>query len=166
MKKIRQAYSNKGDAPEGRVVCPNWDTPEVNCTSNGRGRSSAGKVITLGIDYILAPEIIQAATESLRCGYEVRVCGETSKDEAIRLFPCATPDKTAMFVKAATLDEFRGKTLADKKMRLMRNGKETTPEEESARKDESGGDEVEEVTPDPIITCPKCGCRYRAHKKK
>ena len=29
-----------------------------------------------------------------------------------------------------------------------------------------GGDEVEEVTPDPIITCPKCGCRYRAHKKK
>ena len=166
MKKIRQTYNNKGDAPEGRMVCPNWDTPEVNCKSNGRGRTSAGKVITLGIDYMLAPEIIQAATESLRCGYEVRICGETSKDEAIRLFPCATPDKTAMFVKAATLDDFRDKTLADKKMRLMRNGKETTPEEESARKEESSGDEVEEVTPDPIITCPKCGCRYRAHKKK
>lgn len=166
MKMIRQTYNYKGDAPDGRMVCSNWDTPEVNCKSNGRGRTSAGKVITLGIDYILAPELIQAATESLRCGYEVRICGETSKEEAIRLFPCATPDKTAMFVKAATLYDFRDKTLADKKMRLMRNGKETTPEEEIARKDESGGDEVEEVTPDPIITCPKCGCRYRAHKKK
>ena len=50
-------------------------------------------------------------------------------------------------------------------MRLMRNGRETTPEEENARKDESA-EEMPEVTPDPIITCPKCGCRYRAHKKQ
>ena len=163
MKKIRQTYSNTGDAPEGRMVCPNWDTPEVNCTSKGRGKTSAGKVITLGIDYILAPEIIEAATESLRCGYEVRICGETSKDEALRLFPCATPDKTAMLVKAATLDDFRDKTLADKKMRLMRNGRETTPAEESARKEEA---KIEEVTPDPIVTCPKCGHRFRSHKRK
>ena len=66
MKKIRQTYNNKGDAPDGRMVCSNWDTPEVNCKSNGRGRTSAGKVITLGIDYILAPELIQAATRSRR----------------------------------------------------------------------------------------------------
>ena len=42
MKKIRQTYNNKGDAPDGRMVCPNWDMPEVNCMSNGRGRTSAG----------------------------------------------------------------------------------------------------------------------------
>ena len=89
--------------------------------------------------------------------------GETSKDEAMRLFPCATPDKTAMLVKAATLDDFRDGTLADKRMRLMRNGRETTPAEESARKEES---KVDEVSPDPIVTCPKCGHRFRSHKRK
>ena len=68
MKKIRQTYNYKGDAPDGRMVCPNWDMPEVNCKSNGRGRTCAGKVITLGIDYILAPELIQAGVNVLVMG--------------------------------------------------------------------------------------------------
>jgi hypothetical protein len=33
---------NDEGAPDGRMVCPNWDMPEVNCKSNGRGRTSAG----------------------------------------------------------------------------------------------------------------------------
>ena len=159
MKKERHQYRQSGGAPDGRYVGTNWE-PDVNITDKGAGRASAKKVVTLGVDYILAPELIDDIAASLRAGYEVRVCGETAGDEALRIYPCATGDGTSMYPSASTIGGFRAKTLADKRPRLLRRGEETTPEQERKRQRRKAAGVCESKV-DRSVVCPNCGTAIR-----
>ena len=157
-------------AADERFVCENWDKPEVNITSHGRGCTPARKVSTPnGKRLIDATDLLDEAHGLLRAGYEVRL---TSKrfGEAVRLMPMMAPDLVTMQVYAQALDKFRDRTLAEKRARLVRLGREVSAKEAaaymSAKRAETPPEAGEvEVTPDSTVKCPKCGTRFRVGRR-
>ena len=158
---------------EERFVCENWDEPEVNITSHGRGCSPARKVSTPnGRRQIDATDLLDEAHGLLRAGFEVRLTSERF-GEAIRLIPMMATDLATMQVYATAMGGFRDKTLADKRARLVRLGKEVSAQAaaeymrakraETPRRAETPPEA--EVTPDSTVKCPKCGARFRVGRR-
>ena len=158
---------------EERFVCENWDEPEVNITSHGRGCSTARKKRQID-----ATDLLDEAHGLLRAGYEVRLTSERF-GEAVRLIPMMATDLATMQVYATAMGGFRDKTLADKRARLVRLGKEVSAQ---ARTEDRRANRAEtpkraetptraepppeaEVTPDSTVKCPKCGARFRVGRR-
>ena len=152
---------------EERFVCENWDEPEVNITSHGRGCSPARKVSTPnGRRQIDATDLLDEAHGLLRAGYEVRLTSERF-GEAVRLIPMMATDLVTMQVCAQAMGRFRDETLADKRARLVRLGKEVSGQAAadymSVRRAETPPSG--EVTPDQTVKCPNCGTRFRVGRR-
>ena len=149
---------------EARFEGTNWDEPEVRVIRHGvRHSSLERKVVTKGVKKIECTRALNDAIRLLRMGYEVRLAN--AKGEAIRLYPCLMKDLKTMFVGAMTMGEFRS-MLSDKKARLVNRGEEvdgeSLAEEQKKRYEEA---QSVRITPDTMVTCPKCGTQFRVGKK-
>ena len=165
-----QTQGTNGNA-EPRYVCTNWDKPiNVNVKSKGRGRFPARKVITEGITVLDVDIKYVDVCNLLKQGQEVRLRFKGEAVPAIRLFPLVETD-LSVSVWAATMEAFRKDTLADKKVEIRHDGKvisKTTALERSRAKlaeSPSRRQDVESVTPDMMVECPKCGYSFRVGRR-
>ena len=104
-------------------------------------------------------------------GYEARL------DESIR-FVHMYDDKDGLYLSPQLMKPYKDDVVKGIKFRLLFEGSEVGSLEEvralSAKnqvkvRGEGEGDakrEVDEVTPDPMMTCPKCGYEFRAGKRQ
>ena len=160
------------ESAEGRYRCENWDEDyfRVNVHSYGAGRKPARKVVTKGTRSVVSYTDPKAITDLLRKGYEVRLAFWGGED-AIRLYPIMSTDFKRMEVKADTMGSFRTDTLSDKKAVFAMMGQQVPKskvEEFTVAKvcqPKGGGPEAGYVTPDTMVTCPKCGNRFRVGRK-
>lgn len=141
---------------------------EADVTAKRNGRTNAAlrrKVKTVGIKQLDVADLFDEVRGYLRRGYEVRL---TSKNdgEAIRLYPCLDADFTQMFVAAMTMGAFRT-SLADIRFRTSHCGQSVDPADERTAKGERAeriAAARQSVTPDTVVTCPKCGTEFRVGK--
>ena len=149
----------------------NWDEPIVNVVKGGRSGQSClkRKVMTRGIMRVHAFALTkEAIVKYLREGYEVRITDANDKD-MIRLFPCMSVGHMKLEVTAQTMGEFR-ECIADKKVRVVHCGEEISKAQFEKLNDEQRAkyDEAKNfigVTPDIMVTCPKCGTEFRVGKQ-
>lgn len=105
-------------------------------------------------------------------GYEARLA------ESIR-FVHMYDDKDGLYLSPQLMKPYKDDVVKGIKFRLLFEGNEVGSLEEvralSAKKrdegcgmrdEERGMREVDEVTPDPMMTCPKCGYEFRAGKRQ
>ena len=149
-----------------RAKVTNWDAVPVTFKKNSDDHKSVRrKVITRGVTKIYVN--MTAIHDAIRQGYEVRLVGNGFGD-AIRLFPCLSHDYDRLFVAAQTMGDFR-ECIADKNVQFFRGGKRTTANEYVELKAEQTKiyeqEKAEQVTPDTLITCPRCGNRFRVGRK-
>ena len=154
-------------ATDERFVCEHWDKPKVNIVGNGKGHAPARKVPTPnGVRRIECARLLDEAHGLLRAGCEVRIASRRF-GEAVRLIPMMATDLVTMQVCAQAMGRFRDETLADKRARLVRLGKEVSGQAAadymSARRAETPPSG--EVTPDQMVKCPKCGTRFRVGRR-
>ena len=141
-----------------------WEAT-VSLSSKGINRADMRrKVRTNGIRRIDASDIIADAMNQLRAGFEVRL-KDAEGDDAIRLYPCLDADYSEMFAAAQTMGEFRH-GLKDIGFTMKRSGNYANREEATAARARTKALKVrrQNVTPDTIIVCPKCGTEIRVGK--
>ena len=141
-----------------------WEAT-VSLSSKGSNRADMRrKVRTNGIRRIDASDIIADAMNQLRSGFEVRLL-DAERKEAIRLYPCLDADYTEMFAAAQTMGDFRH-GLKDIGFTMKRSGNYANREEATAARARTKALKVrrQNVTPDTIIVCPKCGTEIRVGK--
>jgi hypothetical protein len=165
-----QTQGTNGNA-EPRYVCTNWDKPiNVKVKSKGRGRFPARKVITEGITVLDVGIECADVCNLLNQGQEVRLRFKGRIFPAIRLFPLVDTDLTVS-VWAATMGTFRKDTFAGKKVELRKDGKSLSREKlsdfatEKLAEIPSRRQDVESVTPDTMVECPKCGYSFRVGRR-
>ena len=141
-----------------------WEAT-VSLSSKGSNRADMRrKVRTNGIRRIDASDIIADAMNLLRAGFEIRL-KDADGEDAIRLYPCLDADYTEMFAAAQTMGEFRH-GLKDIGFTMKRSGNYANREEATAARARTKALKVrrQNVTPDTIIVCPKCGTEIRVGK--
>ena len=154
---------NKRINQEKRIRCTNWDDENVvSLASNGKNHSIVRKVITKDVKSLDAGDLIYDAIRLLKQGYEVRL-NDNGGDAALRLYPCVDKEMKSMYISAQTMGDFRH-SLKGKKIAFTRGGEDISTEEafDFAKKCKKRGDEV---TPDKMATCPKCGKHFRVGKR-
>lgn len=74
--------------------------------------------------------------------------------------------KQGLHLSPQLMQPFRDEVVKGVKFRLTFEGKELTSLEEARQQVKvKGQGQEDEVTPDPMVTCPKCQHRFRARKK-
>ena len=152
---------------EMRFVCDNWDEPEVKINGKGKGRSPARKVVTRETIVITVNELLPMISENLRKGHEVRLA-EEHVGEFVRFIPMMDATLTKMYIEARTMGMFRTDTLADKRVRFTRRGTEVsdrTAQHYAQMKRNEHPLKFQEVTPDQMVTCPKCKHTFRVGRR-
>ena len=160
-----------GEAP----VEVTWSSAPLDVALERKGsRKPARKVKVRGIlrdDWLeeeagLPPgsvrRLLDAAGKALRHGYEPRF------GESLRLVHMLETDFTNMYVSAQTMGPFFRECLRGLPFRMVHEGQEMSREDaEGLREAPGDGDEApDEVTPDPMVTCPKCHRRFRVGHAK
>ena len=114
-----------------------------------------------GLEAGSVQRLVEAITKALRHGYEPRMA------ESVRFVHLVDADFTNMRVSVQPMGSFRD-CLEGVSFRLRYGGREVSAEEADGLRDqESGiGDPETEVSPDSMITCPKCHKRFRVGKKQ
>ena len=106
--------------------------------------------------------LVEAIKKALRHGYEPRM------DESVRFVHLVDANFANMRVSVQPMGPFRG-CLEGVSFRLRYEGREMSSEEAKELRDQGTGngeqEESEEVSPDQMITCPKCHKRFRVGKK-
>lgn len=159
--------NTKTKSDEMRFVCDNWDEPEVKVYSHGRGHAAARKVVTRETIVITANELFRTVHENLRKGNEVRFADEHC-GEWLRIMPMMDTTLTTMYVEARTMGIFRTDTLADKRAKFTRRGTDVsraTAQAYDSMKRNEQTHKFEEVTPDMMVTCPKCKYTFRVGRR-
>ena len=153
---------------EARYEGVNWDSewkPKVKMKCAGDNQPKR-KVLTKGNREVYCD--LGEIKKLLRQGYEVRL-REPGGECFLRIFPWLGKDLKTMYAKSQCMVPLSG-CLADKKVRVVFRGKEyANPEDAAAafeetryhREDDGDGEELEQVTPDTVVKCPKCGNRFR-----
>ena len=162
--------SKENKNKEARYEGVNWDSewkPKARMKCAGDNRPKR-KVLTKGEREIYC-DFFGDITRLLRQGYEVRLREPGAKAPFLRIYPYLGTDLKTMFAVAKSMIPL-SRCLADKKVRVVFRGKEyTNPEDAAAayeetryhREDDGDGEELEQVTPDTMVKCPKCGNRFR-----
>ncbi len=153
-------HGNRKASATPRWVGTNWRRPEVSIRRKGIGHAVARKVKATGIARIEAGEQLAEAVERMLEGKEVRLTAKGA--DAIRLFACMNKSCTEIDAVAKTMGDLR-KCLSEVGFTLSHRGKPIT-EAEAAKMVRQVEAEREErkanmvcVTPDTVVTCPKCG---------
>ena len=148
---------------EKRIRCTNWESENlVSLRAKGKNHTVSRKVLTKDVRSLDAGDLIYDVMRLLKQGYEVRL-NDHGGDAAIRLYPCVDKEMKAMYVASQTMGDFRH-SLKGKRITFTRGGEDISEEEalDFAKKCKQRGDEV---TPDKMVTCPKCGKHFRVGKK-
>ena len=159
---------------ETRIECSDWN---VAISDKGFARKLNRKVLTKGTTLIAIPAAIyEKFCSELKAGNEVRFAA--NGEEFVRFYPVMLPNLTKMKAIAMTLNSLRDSTYAGMKdfQLVTRSGKtkrdRAAVNEMMKRKE----DEIATfkanlkqlkhgVTPDVMLTCPKCGYEIRVGKK-
>jgi len=102
--------------------------------------------------------IVEAIKKALQHGYEPRM------DESIRFVHMVDADFANMRVSVQPMGSFRN-CLEGVSFRLKYDGRDISAEDAERLREEVEVEE-EEVSPDQMITCPKCHKRFRVGKKQ
>jgi len=143
-----------------------WEA-SVRATYQGPNRADMKrKVRTRGVKTIDVPDLLDETRGYLRAGYEVRLRSERD-GEALRLYPCLDAEYRTMFVAAMTMGGFR-QAIGDISFRMEHCGERVDPEAENEAKRRKA-ETIREmrrsnVTPDKVVTCPRCGTEIRVGK--
>jgi len=125
--------------------------------AKSRGKITEDKIaVRAGLDPADVERLLVAVGNAVREGYDVHLC------EAVRFYACVLKLKTP-FVTAQTLGNFR-RSIADKAIRPTLHGKEVSLARVKEL-DRQARREHPHVTPDTMITCPKCGTEFRVGKE-
>ena len=141
-----------------RFVCDNWDEPEVNVTSNGSHHAPSRKVKSRGAVSVDAPSLYERIVKSLRSGYDIKLCDGASP---LARFIACVDNKGAMFVRAEAMGDFCVKTLADKKPRYVKGGRDISVDEAMAKPEAKKKDRKCQSKVDSYVTCPNCDTKIR-----
>ena len=153
---------------EARVECTNWNDEVLVATwAKGRGKKPSRKVMTNGTERIgLSDRMGERVVGLLSRGMEVRL--EIAGEDAIRLYPCAMADFKTMFVATEAMGDFRHAPYRGRKLAFTsKRGRRRIGEEEIGRRVARACGTAQErphVTPDTVVTCPKCGAEFRVGK--
>ena len=154
-----------------RPTCANWDEgATVAIRSHGRGWRTERKVVSTGTGELRLPKKYgDSLRRMLRTGLDVHLA---FGDEAcVRFYACTTKDGKKMVVVAQTMGTFRTDTLAGKKVELRHDGKAMSMAKlldfatEKLAEIPSRRQDVESVTPDTMVECPKCGYTFRVGRR-
>jgi len=145
-----------------------WEA-EVKVEKQGKKNAALRrKVQTRGVIKFKASSVLNSMMDALLAGYEVRLVDDYG-DDAIRLFPCLDANYEKMFVAAQTMGIFR-RIIEQIPFRMEHCGEEVNPQEyledKIARQWEiEKKREKLAVTPDTMVSCPKCGTTFRVGRK-
>jgi len=151
---------------EARYEGVNWDSewkPTARMKCNG-DNGPKRKVLTKGVKELALCDTFRVIKSWIRQGYEVRL--RDGGDAFLRIFPVLGTDLKTMYAACKSMAPLSG-CLADKKARVVFRGREySNPEDAAAAYDETRhgrgeGWDLDEVTPDTVVECPKCGSRFR-----
>ena len=102
--------------------------------------------------------LVEAIKKALRHGYEPRM------DESVRFVHLVDADFANMRVSVQPMGSFRS-CLEGVSFRLRYDGREVSAQDAERLRDEAEEAEGEGVSPDQMITCPKCHQRFRVGRK-
>ena len=149
-------------------VTGEWE-PEVMLKRNGKAHRLLGrKVVIKGFRQIDATGVIRDAISLLRHGYEVRLTAD-GMGECLRLFPISSPDAKEMYVASNAMKPLT-RSISDLKVHATHDGAELDREDVENLVDQARQRYKEYrrnrtcVTPDTIVTCPKCNYEFRVGK--
>ena len=142
-----------------------WPTVRVH-RKNTENRTQR-KVLQTRTAKIPAGDLIRRIETELRAGAAVELLDGKGKG-AIRVYACVTKDFKSMYATSATMGDFR-QSLNDIRFRVVRGviGKNESMEsaEDWAEIAEGMKNEAPSVVPDQMVTCPKCGTRFRVGRR-
>ena len=151
-----------------------WGSPIIRATHHA-GKVPERKVVTNGrMELLLNDSQVRYLTKYLRQGCEVTLTTRDARP-VCRFFPLSSVDMSRIYVAALCLQPFSVDTLADKRPVACRFGSggrhelQSTLATQEARDRfvaESRSAKLEEVTPDMVVECPRCGFEFRVGKKR
>ena len=150
-----------------------WDNEPLDVTLEKHGSKKPDRKVKVrgilredwleeeaGLDEGALSRVVDAIKKALRHGYEPRIC------EAIRFVHMVDADFTSMRVSVQPMGSFRH-VLDGVEFTMRYDGQEMSAEDAEGLRDgtEESETEEDEVTPDSLVTCPKCHKRFRVGHK-
>ena len=172
--KERQTEMNAKDQIENEPVEVTWSEEPLDVSLEKHGNKKPDRKVKVrgilrdawlekeaGLDAGSIKRLMEAITKALRHGYEPRMA------ESVRFVHMVDANFTNMRVSVQPMGSFRN-CLEGVSFRLRYGEREMSAEEaDGLREPDTGEEEAEtEVSPDQMITCPKCHKRFRVGKKQ
>lgn len=172
--KERQTEMNAKDQVENEPVEVAWSEEPLDVSLEKHGNKKPDRKVKVrgilrdawlekeaGLEAGSVKRLMEAITKALRHGYEPRMA------ESVRFVHMVDANFTNMRVSVQPMGSFRN-CLEGVSFRLRYGEREMSAEEaDGLREPDSGEEEAEsEVSPDQMITCPKCHKRFRVGKKQ
>ena len=172
--KERQTVMNVKDQIENEPVEVAWSEEPLDVSLEKHGNKKPDRKVKVrgilrdawlekeaGLEAGSVKRLMEAITKALRHGYEPRMA------ESVRFVHMVDANFTNMRVSVQPMGSFRN-CLEGVSFRLRYGEREMSAEEaDGLREPDSGEEEAEsEVSPDQMITCPKCHKRFRVGKKQ
>ena len=172
--KERQTEMNAKDQIENEPVEVAWSEEPLDVSLEKHGNKKPDRKVKVrgilrdawlekeaGLEAGSVKRLMEAITKALRHGYEPRMA------ESVRFVHMVDANFTNMRVSVQPMGSFRN-CLEGVSFRLRYGEREMSAEEaDGLREPDSGEEEAEsEVSPDQMITCPKCHKRFRVGKKQ
>lgn len=172
--KERQTEMNAKDQIENEPVEVTWSEEPLDVSLEKHGNKKPDRKVKVrgilrdawlekeaGLEAGSVKRLMEAITKALRHGYEPRMA------ESVRFVHMVDANFTNMRVSVQPMGSFRN-CLEGVSFRLRYGEREMSAEEADGLRDpDSGEEEAEsEVSPDQMITCPKCHKRFRVGKKQ
>ena len=170
----RQTEMNAKDQIENEPVEVAWSEEPLDVSLEKHGNKKPDRKVKVrgilrdawlekeaGLEAGSVKRLMEAITKALRHGYEPRMA------ESVRFVHMVDANFTNMRVSVQPMGSFRN-CLEGVSFRLRYGEREMSAEEaDGLREPDSGEEEAEsEVSPDQMITCPKCHKRFRVGKKQ
>ena len=170
----RQTGMNAKDQIENEPVEVAWSEEPLDVSLEKHGNKKPDRKVKVrgilrdawlekeaGLEAGSVKRLMEAITKALRHGYEPRMA------ESVRFVHMVDANFTNMRVSVQPMGSFRN-CLEGVSFRLRYGEREMSAEEaDGLREPDSGEEEAEsEVSPDQMITCPKCHKRFRVGKKQ
>ena len=170
----RQTEMNAKDQVENEPVEVAWSEEPLDVSLEKHGNKKPDRKVKVrgilrdawlekeaGLEAGSVKRLVEAITKALRHGYEPRMA------ESVRFVHMVDANFTNMRVSVQPMGSFRN-CLEGVSFRLRYGEREMSAEEaDGLREPDSGEEEAEsEVSPDQMITCPKCHKRFRVGKKQ
>jgi len=143
---------------------------EADVVAKRDGRTNAAlrrKVKTVGIKQLDVCDLLEEARIYLRKGYEVRLGKDI--ENGVRFYPIASRDCKSLYLCAqpigSTRNSLDGMEVGYSRYGLELDDDEIAKEAEKCRKEcDKFKRSFISVTPDTMVTCPKCGTEIRVGK--